>query len=97
MRRTAWARSVWAMGVGPASMSTVGPPGAWNSAAAPSPTLKMVSVGCRGGDGACGASSSTAATTSAVPVTSGGRRRGCRTKATRLTPCRRASASSTPA
>ncbi len=47
MRRTPWRRRQAASGVGPASISTVGPWGSCSSAAAPSPTLSTVSVGRR--------------------------------------------------
>ena len=64
---------------GPASMSTVGPPGTWSSAAAPSPTSRNVSVGLSGGRTGAGASSSDAATSAAVAAANGGQRRRSRT------------------
>src|SRR5665647_2659315 len=95
MRCTAWARRVRASGAGPASTSTVGPPGAWNSVAAPSPTSRNVSVGWRGGVAGKGASRSTAAARPAVAATSAARRRRARTKAARPPPARRASQATT--
>ena len=88
MARTPWALSVLASGDGPASMSVVGPPGVWTRAAAPSPTLRMVSVGTLGGRGAVGDMTSARATSVAAQSAAACRRRAEKTKWSTPTPRR---------
>ena len=77
-----------ASGEGPASISVVGPPGVWTRAAAPSPTLRTVSVGTLGGRGAVGAITSASATSVATASAAACRRRGENTKRSTPTPRR---------
>ena len=80
MRLTAWrTQRRTPAAAGPASMSTVGPPGTWSRVAAPSPTSRNVSVGLSGGRAGAGARSSAAASSAAVAAASGGQWRRSRT------------------
>ena len=60
-------------------MSTVGPSGTCSRLAAPSPTLRNVSVGLSGGRTGAGEKSRAAASSAAVAAASGGQRRRSRT------------------
>ncbi len=75
MRRTPWRRRQAASGVGPASISTVGPPGSCSRAAAPSPTLSTVSVGRVGAAGRAGARARASATSTTAATAMRPRRR----------------------